>query len=104
MIARNVWADWVSITDGSRERLTVPDSISDHGIDGLYRHDGRLIAIQNGIRPHRVVAFTLSDDGLAITGNRTLASKLPEFDEPTATGIDSTRITGFLTTFPDRSF
>ena len=42
-----------------------------------------MIAIQNGIRPHRVVAFTLSADGGAITASRILASSLPEFDEPT---------------------
>ena len=73
----------VSVSDGSRERLRVPEAISDHGIDGLYWHDGKLIAIQNGIRPHRVVAFTLSDNGLAITGSHILAANLPEFDEPT---------------------
>jgi sugar lactone lactonase YvrE len=73
----------VSLSDGSRERLVVPVTISDHGIDGLYRHENELVAIQNGIRPNRVVAFTLSDDGLAITGGRTLAANLPEFDEPT---------------------
>ena len=73
----------VSASDGSRERLLVSTAISDHGIDGLYRHGDKLIAIQNGIRPHRVVAFKLSDDGLSITGSRVLASNLPEFDEPT---------------------
>ena len=73
----------VLLSDGSRERLSVPVSISDHGIDGLYRHGDELIVIQNGIRPNRVAAFTLSDDGLAITGSRMLAANLPEFDEPT---------------------
>jgi len=73
----------VSTSDGARERLLVPEAISDHGIDGLYRHGDELIAIQNGIRPNRVVAFSVSGDGLAITGSRTLAANLPEFDEPT---------------------
>ena len=73
----------VSLSDGSRERLGVPAAISDHGIDGLYRHGNDLVAIQNGIRPNRVVALRLSDDGLAIVGSRTLAANLPEFDEPT---------------------
>jgi len=49
----------------------------------LYRHGNELIAIQNGIRPHRVVAYRLSDDGVSIEASRTLASNLPEFDEPT---------------------
>ncbi len=73
----------VSLASGSTVKLAVPDSTTDYGIDGLYRHGNELIAIQNGIRPHRVVAFRLSDDGLGIEGSRTLASNLPEFDEPT---------------------
>ena len=54
-----------------------------YGIDGLYRHGNELIAIQNGIRPHRVVAFTLSADGRSVVSSRTLVSNLVEFDEPT---------------------
>jgi hypothetical protein len=53
------------------------------GIDGLYRHGNELIAIQNGIRPNRVAAFALGEDGLTVTGTRVLARNLPQFDEPT---------------------
>jgi hypothetical protein len=73
----------VRLEDGSVERLSVPKTISDFGIDGLYRHGTRLIAIQNGIQPHRVVALQLSADGLAIESSETLAMNLPQFDEPT---------------------
>lgn len=73
----------VSLEDGSRTRLLLPESISDYGIDGLYRYNNELIAIQNGIRPHRVMAFRLSADGLGIDAARTLASNLDAFDEPT---------------------
>lgn len=73
----------VSVADGSRARLLVPEQISDHGIDGLYRYGSELIAIQNGIRPHRVVALQLSDDGLAIEGVRPLVANHELFDEPT---------------------
>ena len=73
----------VRLADGDVEKVTVPDATSDYGIDGLYRHGNRLIAIQNGIQPHRVVAFSLSDDGLAIETAEILAMNLPEFDEPT---------------------
>ena len=73
----------VRLDDGSVERLAVPKTITDYGIDGLYRHGGRLIAIQNGIQPHRVVALTLSEDGGAIESSETLAMNLPQFDEPT---------------------
>jgi sugar lactone lactonase YvrE len=73
----------VRLADGRVERIAPPDSISTYGIDGLYRHGNELVVIQNGIRPHRVVAMALSNDGLSITGSRTLARNLPEFDEPT---------------------
>lgn len=52
------------------------------GIDGLYRHGNSLIAIQNGIRPHRVVRLQLSEDGAAVTASSILAMNLPPFDEP----------------------
>ena len=73
----------VGVHDGGIERLVVEGPASDYGIEGLYRHRGRLIAIQNGIRPHRVTAFRLSQDGTTITDSRLLAANLPAFDEPT---------------------
>ena len=73
----------VSLGDGTAERVTMPPATTAYGIDGLYRHDNELIAIQNGIRPHRVVAFALSADGSAVTSSRILAANLAEFDEPT---------------------
>jgi len=65
------------------ERVTSETPSALFGIDGLYRYGRELIAIQNGIRPHRVVALELSADGLAVEAIRTLARNLPEFDEPT---------------------
>ena len=61
----------------------MPPFTSAYGIDGLYRHGNDLVAVQNGIRPHRVVAFSLSADGGSVTASRILASGLAEFDEPT---------------------
>ncbi len=73
----------VSLQDGSFVKLDVPDNITDYGIDGLYLYDDELIVIQNGIRPHQVAAFQLSDNGLAVVGRRLLAANLEQFDEPT---------------------
>jgi len=73
----------VSTQDGSLVRLRVAASISDFGIDGLYRYGDELIVIQNGMRPHRVLALQLSENGLAIASSRMLASNLKAFDEPT---------------------
>jgi hypothetical protein len=73
----------VSLTDNAVAPVRADDSISLFGIDGLYRYGNELIAIQNGIQPHRVVAFALAGSGLEITGSRILARNMPEFDEPT---------------------
>ena len=73
----------ISLADGGIEKLRVGDAVSDYGIDGLYRHGSRLIAVQNGIRPHRIVSFDLDAKGLAIRRARVLVANLAEFDEPT---------------------
>ncbi len=73
----------VWLKDGSLVRLNVADDTTTYGIDGLYRYGDELVVIQNGIRPNRVAAMQLSDNGLAITGSRLLASNLDQFDEPT---------------------
>lgn len=54
-----------------------------YGIDGLYRHDKDLVAIQNGITPHRVVRLRLDESGRHVKSAKVLAANLPEFDEPT---------------------
>ncbi len=73
----------VALDTGSVDKLVISANLTDYGIDGLYRYGDELIAIQNGIRPHRVVAMQLSEDGSSIVDARTLASNLEEFDEPT---------------------
>ena len=53
------------------------------GIDGLYFHRGRLVAVQNGVNPNRVVQFFLSKDLTRVERFETIAANLPAFDEPT---------------------
>lgn len=73
----------VSLQDAVVEKVAIAANVTDYGIDGLYRYGRELIAIQNGIRPHRVTGFTLGEDGLSIVAGRTIVSNLAEFDEPT---------------------
>ena len=73
----------VRLDDYSVQRVVGDDETNLFGIDGLYRYGNALIAIQNGIRPNRVVAFSLGEDGLSVSGTRVLARNLPDFDEPT---------------------
>lgn len=65
------------------ERLEVGREISVYGIDGLYRYDDDLIAVQNGIRPHRVVRLRLDRGGRRVRHAYVLAADLEHFDEPT---------------------
>lgn len=53
------------------------------GIDGIYFHNGGLIAIQNGINPQRVVKFSLDPAFMKITGRKTLEGNHADFNEPT---------------------
>jgi hypothetical protein len=53
------------------------------GIDGLYFHRGRLVAVQNGVNPNRVVRFFLSKDLSRVERSETVAANHPAFDEPT---------------------
>ena len=73
----------VAKAGGAPTRLELPANVTGYGIDGLYRAGDWLIAVQNGLAPHRVLALALSGDPPAVTGSRILASALPEFDEPT---------------------
>jgi len=72
----------IVLKTGELQTVSADEATSVYGIDGLYRHGNSLIAIQNGIRPNRVVQFLLSADGSAVTGSRILAMNLAEFDEP----------------------
>jgi len=78
----------ITLATGTVEKVTVTANATDYGIDGLYRYGDELIAIQNGVRPHRVVAFKLGDNGRSISRARILAANLPEFDEPTLGLVD----------------
>lgn len=52
-------------------------------IDGLYRHGKNLIAIQNDIRPRRIVRLVMSGDFKSILRLETINANHPEFFDPT---------------------
>ncbi|HKG22364.1 MAG TPA: hypothetical protein VKC34_10730 [Blastocatellia bacterium] len=53
------------------------------GIDGLYLHKGSLIAVQNGVNPHRVVRLPMNKSLDRIERFEVLEANNPVFDEPT---------------------
>jgi sugar lactone lactonase YvrE len=81
----------VRVVDGQRAAVRVMGEMSPYGIDGLYRRGNTLIAIQNGIRPHRIVSMRLADDGLTVSAMELLAANLSAFDEPTLGAIRGDR-------------
>lgn len=72
----------VHLATGEADLVESPEDLSLYGIDGLYRHGERLIAVQNGVRPNRVLDLQLNDDGSRVESSHILAMSLPEFDEP----------------------
>lgn len=62
----------VDLGTGLLTFLEAPDNVSLYGIDGLYWHDGALIAVQNGIRPWRLLRLTLNAEGSKVTAARHL--------------------------------
>ena len=63
--------------------VTVPENVAAQGCDGIYRVGDDIIAVQNGIKPNRVVRLTLSKDWRAIEKLAVLEANNPLFDEPT---------------------
>lgn len=63
--------------------LVAPPNATFLGIDGLLMYAGGLIAIQNGIRPHRVFRLVLEPSGKAVQSAEILEMNHPAFNEPT---------------------
>ncbi|WP_417459502.1 hypothetical protein [Kordiimonas sp.] len=68
--------------------MDVPANTTLLGIDGLIAHKGKLVAIQNGVNPQRIVE--VSFDGKAISGVTVIAQELEGWFEPTL-GVSTPR-------------
>ncbi len=78
---RGLWR--INTVTGEANLLALPPTVSLIGIDGLFAHKGRLIAIQNGISPQRVIEIKLDNAQESVTSITVLAQNLANFDEPT---------------------
>jgi sugar lactone lactonase YvrE len=82
-------ADWsngmarVDLSDATVTWLAPPAGSTVLGIDGLRRVGSDLIAIQNGITPHRITRFRLAPDGRSLAQAELLERAVPGWDEPT---------------------
>lgn len=63
------------------------------GIDGLYAIDGELVAIQNGVRPQRVLRIALSPGAAKVKRVTVIAANLPELAAMTTAAVAGERIT-----------
>jgi hypothetical protein len=63
--------------------LPCRDGVLALGIDGLYLVGGKLIGVQNGVDPHRVVRLTLDAKGDSVIGSEVLERRHPRYAEPT---------------------
>lgn len=73
----------ITLTTGLVERLMPSGDLAPYGIDGLYFYGGDLIAIQNGVRPNRVIRINLTEDGSKIESSDILLAAHSDFLEPT---------------------
>lgn len=76
----------VSLPDGRVMRLSAPADASLIGVDGLVRHGRVLYAVQNGVRPQRVLRLAPDADWTRLETVETVAANLDGIDEPT-TGV-----------------
>lgn len=65
------------------EWLVPPANATFLGVDGLLAYQGDLIAIQNGVRPHRVVRIRLDATGKNVRQAEILEMNHAAFNEPT---------------------
>lgn len=73
----------VRMGDGSVTWLAAPADTALTGVDGLALAGGWLIAIQNGLNPHRVIGLRLDPAGESAIEVRVLERGHRAFDEPT---------------------
>lgn len=72
----------IDTSNGVAARLASDVPVLLDGIDGLWMHNGELIAVQNGTSPMRISAFKLSKDGTRITAARVLEQAHSGWTEP----------------------
>jgi len=63
-------------------RLPVPDDVASRGVDGLLWRNGYLVAIQNGVTPHRVTLLRLDPAGEKVERQEILGMSHVLYDEP----------------------
>lgn len=87
---RGLWA--IDLSGTLTEIAAAPGTFVG-GIDGLYAAGNELLAIQNGLRPHRVLRIRIAPAKLQVAGIEVLASNLPELAEMTTAAVGDGNLT-----------
>lgn len=72
----------ISLRDNERKWFTFPEGTIGKGIDGLCFYNRSLIAVQNGVKPIRLVQFYLNGVGSEIISHQIIDNNRVEFNEP----------------------
>ncbi len=73
---------FIDVKTKALQTIDFADGATLLGIDGLYRHNDTLIAVQNGINPQRIIAISLDASGTAVTRVRVLSANDANIPEP----------------------
>ena len=72
----------IDVATKATSLLNLPPGVTLGGVDGLYVHDGSLVAIQNGTDPMRVVRAWMNPEMTRVTRFAVLEQEHPESDFP----------------------
>lgn len=78
----------IDLASGEVTMMAAPTEASLIGMDAVLRRDDRLIVVQNGTAPRRVLELTLSADQTAVTAVRVLAANLDAMTDPAGGSLD----------------
>ncbi len=84
--------------DAATHFLRAPADLTLYGIDGLYLHDGDLVAVQNGVEPWRLMRFELDEDMTAVTAAQVLELGQPAVATTAAIAGDAIHYVAVLPT------
>jgi len=84
---------WTIDLAGGRVAAIAEQTTFSGGIDGLYAVSGWLVAIQNGVRPHRVLRIAVSPGAGQVKRVTVIATNLPELAAMTTAAVGREAIT-----------
>ena len=82
---RGLWT--IDLASARIAAVDAPEGTFVGGIDGLYASDGKLWAMQNGLRPHRVLRIALTKDAARVERIEIIASNLPDLADMTTAAV-----------------